>query len=74
MEHVKAGSLRQFCGNNEWLYKGQHGFSPRYSCKSQVITMCRDIADYLDEGFGIDAIVIDFSKAFNLVPYDRQLI
>ena len=25
----------------------------------------------MDEGIGIDAIIIDFSKAFDLVPRDR---
>jgi len=74
MEHVIAGFLRQFWDNNDWLYKGRHGFRPRNSCKSQVITMCQDIADSLDEGFGVDAIVIDFSKAFYLLPRYRQLM
>ena len=36
--------------------------------------MCQDIADSLDEGFDIGAIIIDFSKAFGLVPYDRLLM
>ena len=31
---------------------------------------CQDIADSLDEGARIDAIIIYFSKAFDLVPYD----
>jgi len=58
---------------NDWLYEGQHGFSQGYSCESQVITVCQDIADCLDEGFRIGAIIIDFSKAFDLVPHDRLL-
>ena len=59
---------------NDWLYEGQHGFRPGYSCESQVITVCQDIADFIDNGDRNDAIVIDFSKAFDLVPYDRLLM
>jgi len=33
----------------------------------------RDIADSLDEGARIDAIIIDISKDFDLVPYDWLL-
>jgi hypothetical protein len=57
----------------DWLYGGQHGFSPRYSCKTQVITVCLDMSDSLDEGVVIDAIIIDFSKAFDLVPHNWLL-
>jgi hypothetical protein len=70
MEHVIAGYLRQVWEMSEWLYEGQHGFRPGYSCESQVFTVCQDIADSLDEGVRTDAI-IDFSKAFDLVPHDR---
>ena len=58
---------------NDWLYEGQHGCRPGYSCESQVITVCQDIADSLDNGDKIDAIIIDFSKAFDLVPHGRLL-
>jgi hypothetical protein len=55
------------------LYEGQHGFRPGYSCESQVITVCQDVADALDNGDTIDAIIVDFSKAFDLVPHGRLL-
>jgi hypothetical protein len=35
--------------------------------------VCQDIADALDNGDMIDAIVVDFSKAFNLVPHGQLL-
>jgi len=73
LEHVIAGYLRQIWDKNDWLYEGQHGFRPGYSCESQVITVCPDTAQSLDEGVGIDAIILDFSKAFVLVPHDRLL-
>jgi len=74
MEHVIAGYLRQIWDVSEWLYEGQHGFRPGYSCESQIVTVCQDIADYLDEGAKIDAIIIDYSKAFELVPCGRLLM
>jgi hypothetical protein len=39
----------------------------------KVITACQGRANSLDEGVGIDAIIIDFSKAFDLVPHDWLL-
>jgi len=39
LEHVIAGYLRQVWDKNGWLYKGEHGFRPEYSCESHVITV-----------------------------------
>jgi len=74
MEHVTASYLWQVWDKNDWLYEGQHGFRPGYSCESHEITVCQDIADSMDNGDRIDAIVIDFSTAFDLVPHDRLLM
>jgi hypothetical protein len=73
-EHVIASYLWQVWERNDWLYEGQHGFRPGYSCESQVITVCQDIADTLDNGDRMDAIIVDFSKAFDLVPHGRLLV
>ena len=73
MEHVIGGYLREVWKMSVWLYEGQHGFRAGYSCKSQVVMGHQNIADSLDKGLRIDAIIIDFSKAFNLVPHDRLL-
>ena len=60
MEHVIAGYLRQVWEMSGWLYEGQHGFRAGYSWESQVVTVCQDIADSLDNGDRTDAIRIDF--------------
>jgi len=73
MEHVIASYLRQVWDENDWLYEGQHGFRLGYSCESQVITVCQDIEDSLDNGDKIDAIIVEFSKAFDLVLHGRLL-
>jgi hypothetical protein len=42
---------------NDWLFEGQHGFRPGYSRENQVMSVCQDIADSLDNGDIIDAIM-----------------
>ena len=41
--------------------------------RSQLVTVCQNIADSLDEGVRADAKIIGFSKAYDLVPHDRLL-
>jgi len=43
-------------------------------CESQIVTVCQDVVDTLDDGARMEATVIDSSKAYSLVPYDRLLI
>jgi len=74
MEHVTASYLRQVWDENDCIYKGQHGFRPGYSCKSQEITAGQDIVEFMDNGDRIDATVIDFFKACDLVPHDWLLM
>jgi hypothetical protein len=72
-EHVILPYLRQVWGRNDWSCEGQHGFRRGYSCESQVVSVCQDIADSLDNGARLDAIIINFSNALDLVPPDRLL-
>jgi hypothetical protein len=73
MEYVIAGYLRQVREMSGWLHEGQHSFRPECSCESQIVTVCQDIANSLDEEVRTDAIVIDFSNAFDLFPHDWLL-
>jgi hypothetical protein len=73
LEHVIEEYLRQVWDKIDWLYEGKHGFRPGSSCKIQIITLCQDIPYSLDEVNGIDVIILDNFKAFNLVRQDRLL-
>lgn len=42
-------------------------YSSNLGLESQVIMVCQDIADLLDNGAQLDAIIIEFLKAFDLV-------
>jgi hypothetical protein len=71
MDHVVAGYLRKVWEMNGWLYEGHHGFRSGYSCECEVVTFCQDITDSLYEGVRADAIIIFFSKVFDLFSPDR---
>ena len=49
----------------------QHGFRKRRSCESQLITTVHDLTSGLDKRQQIDAILLDFSKAFDKVAHRR---
>ncbi len=52
----------------------QHGFTDEWSCTSQLISVLDIWSKVLNEGGAIDAIYLDFQKAFDTVPHQRLLI
>jgi len=73
MEHVIASYLRQVWDKYDWLYEVREGFTSGYSCENQVIAVCQDIVESLDNWDMIDPIIVDFPKSFDLVPYSVLL-
>ena len=64
MDHLdKHSSLNPF----------QHGFRQKRSCETQLVTTVRDFTDYLNRKGQIDAVLLDFSKAFNKVDHEKLL-
>ena len=49
----------------------QHGFRKRRSSESQLIATIRDLAKGLNDRQQIDAVLLDFRKAFDKVPHRR---
>ena len=52
----------------------QDGFRQRFSCKTQLITTIHDWAKSINLHSQTDAILLDFSKAFDSVPDQRLLL
>ena len=57
--------LMKFLENNKILSDYQHGFRKKRSCETQLITTVHDLAIGLDRRQQVDAIFLDFSKAFD---------
>ena len=71
MEHLIHTHLYQHLESLDILRDQQHGFRPRRSCESQLITTINNISKLLDSGLQTDIIFLDLSKAFDKVPHHR---
>ncbi len=60
-------------GNISYILHFQHGFQSGLSCESQLIETVNDWMTALDNKTQIDAIFLDFAKAFDKVPHKRLL-
>ena len=73
MEHVIVSNLSRHLEGNHILSDRQHGFRAKRSCETQLIDFTQEIAKHLDDGQQVDAVVMDFSKAFDKVAHNRLL-
>ena len=55
------------------LFHNQHGFRKKLSCESQLLATTHDLLKRLDRKDQIDVAILDFSKAFDVVPHKRLL-
>ena len=59
---------------NEKLFtRKQHGFIPKRSCTSNLLETLDFITDALAEGMVVVEILLNFAKAFELVPHKKLL-
>jgi hypothetical protein len=73
LEHVVHSNVMRHFDRNKILNDAQHGFRKARSCETQLIITVHDIAASLASGSQVDAILLDFSKAFDKVPHERLL-
>jgi len=73
LEHIVHHQIMSHLNRSGILHDAQHGFRKGRSCESQLILAIQDLAKGLDDGAQTDAILLDFSKAFDKVPHQRLL-
>ena len=74
LEHVVHSSVINHFERNNILRDSQHGFRKPRSCETQILLTIEDLAKGLDDRQQIDAVLLDFSKAFDKVPQQRLLL
>ena len=73
LEHIVHSAIMDHYERNKILADEQHGFRARRSCETQLLQTIQDIADGMSEGDQVDAVLLDFSKAFDKVPHKRLM-
>ena len=73
MEHIIATNVRAHLDRNTMLTDRQHGFRRNRSCDSQLLITVGDLIASHDENTQTDVVILDFSKAFDVVPHTRLI-
>ena len=73
LEHIVHKAVMDHLDHLHLLSNVQHGFRKERSCETQLSAVIKDIAYSLGLSQQVDAIILDFSKAFDTVPHHRLL-
>ena len=65
--------MMSFFVDQNILSDHQHGFRPRRSCSSQLLEVLNVWSKEIECSNPVDAIYVDFQKAFDTVPHQRLL-
>ena len=73
LEAIIKNAILDFLLNNNLLNSSQHGFLPQRSSSTALLDFLEDISFSVDNGDNVDAVYLDFRKAFDSVPHKRLI-
>ena len=73
MERIIKEKMLAHMKRHKLIATSQHGFMPRRSTNTNLITYLDYITKKLDDNQPVDVLYLDFSKAFDKVPHQRLL-
>ena len=74
LEHIIHTNIMRHLEQYKVLNDEQHGFRRGRSCETQLDLSVTDLAKVLDRQSQAGVVIMDFSKAFDLVPHQRLLL
>lgn len=69
LEHIISKSIYTYFEHNKIFFPNQHGFRQRLSTTTQLMETINDFSSALNNKKQLDAICLDFSKAFDRVVH-----
>ena len=72
MEGILRDHLLDHVDTNHIISVKQHGFVRGRSCLTNLLETLEEWTSALDKGYGIDAIHVDYRKAFDTVPHKTR--
>ncbi len=73
LEHIVTKHVLAHFERNNILSNLQHGFRGGHSCETQLLVTMQDVLSRIDTNVQVDIAILDFSKAFDVVPHQRLL-
>ena len=72
-ESMLRDSIVGHLKENKLIHDSQHGFMKNRSCLINLLQFLETVTDYIDKGYPVDVIYLDFQKAFDKVPHRRLI-
>ena len=73
LESIIRESIIEHMTSNNLISNTQHGFLPKRSCVTQLLTSMEYWTDEIRKGNPVDVLYVDFKKVFDKVPHKRLL-
>jgi len=73
MESLLKDRIMSHLLTNNLITRSQHGFMPGRSCTTNLLEYLNKVTRALDQGYSYDVIMLDYQRAFDLVPFGRML-
>ncbi|XP_069164701.1 uncharacterized protein [Procambarus clarkii] len=68
---LREGIIQHLSMNNR-VKSTQHGFVKNRSCLTNLLTFLEMVTTYSEKGLPVDVAYMNFAKAFDKVPHERQ--